>query len=52
MELLQDLMTRLQNVTHRIIEAVSSEGMPFYGFEQCRLDLKNLSNSNFINEFQ
>lgn len=47
MELLQDLTTRLQNVTHQIIQAVSTEGIPFYGFEQCRLDLKNLSNSDF-----
>jgi hypothetical protein len=47
MELLQDLITRLQNITHSVIEAVSSEKIPFYGFEQYRLDLNDLSNSDF-----
>jgi hypothetical protein len=47
MELLQDLTTRLHNVTDKVVQAVSSEQVPFYGFEQCRLDLNNLSNSDF-----
>ncbi|CAF4193189.1 unnamed protein product, partial [Rotaria magnacalcarata] len=47
MELLQDLTTRLHNVTDKIVEVVSTEKTPFYGFQQCRLDLNNLSNSDF-----
>ena len=46
-ELLQDLTTRLYNVTDKIRESLSSENTTFHGFEQCRLDLTNISNSDF-----
>ncbi|CAF1310799.1 unnamed protein product [Rotaria sordida] len=47
MELLQDLTTRLHNVTDRIVQVVSTQQIPFYSFQQCRLDLNNLLNSDF-----
>ena len=46
-ELLQDLTTRLYNITDQIRKSIPSGNNSFHGFEQCRLDLTNISNSDF-----
>ncbi|CAF0951489.1 unnamed protein product [Adineta steineri] len=46
-ELLQDLSTRLHDVTNKIREGILPNNTVFNGFEQCRIDLKNSSNSDF-----